>query len=183
MRILIVLALLAGQALAQPALTTIIDTVHNNDGTKYNGKLTIQGQSFSSSGNSILQQVKTLTVTNGAINTSLVPNDTGQPQFTSYVFSFANGTLMTCVIPTSSTPITLAPNCTYGSPTPPLSLVLPSQINVIGMTNGVYCISVLNGVASLSQNCPGGAGAPQLSTLTNGQLSSLTNSTLLSLTN
>lgn len=143
MRIIYLLLLASAGLMAQPSLTTVSDTLYNTDGTRFTGNLQIQSQSFSSTGAAILQQIKNINLkpTNGVLTVALVPNDSSSPSGTSYVFTYSSGTKMTCVIPTSSLPITLSAHCTFASPTPVLSSVLPIQIVGAGATCVTCCLA------------------------------------------
>jgi hypothetical protein len=62
-------------AFAQTGLTTIQDTLFRADGTRFSGTLTIQWSTFDATNiGTIVQQSKSVTVTNGNLLVELVPN-------------------------------------------------------------------------------------------------------------
>src|SRR5258708_38813964 len=64
-------------ALAQPALTTIQDTLYRADGTRFNGTLYIRWNSFDAGDTSnIATSNLTLPIVNGALRVRLVPTTT-----------------------------------------------------------------------------------------------------------
>lgn len=155
----IALFCVAASCSAQPALTPIQDTIYNQFGALYTGSLQISlsTPSLTAGGSPVLSILKTLQITNGVLNVSLVPNDTASPALTSYVFRFGNGTARTCTIPTSVTPITLANYCTNTPPVSPTPQFPLSWVNLSGYANGFYCVLVNSGVGALSSSgCPGG---------------------------
>lgn len=136
---LFVIMLLAWKnASAQPALTTIQDTIYNSvNGTKFSGSLTIQGPNITAPNNiPILGNTFQIFIQNGALLIALVPNDTGIPAST-YSLVFSNGDRKTCTVPTSGTPVTLVgANCVDGSQqTVPVSVGL-TQLASGGATLG-----------------------------------------------
>ncbi len=180
------LLFLACPLFAQPTLTTVTDIVFNADGNRYSGRLDIQSQSFTVGGVPILQNIKKITVVNGAFTVALAPNDTSVPPNTSYVFTFGNGTVWTCVIPTSANPVVASANCTNRPPSPALASVLLAQLNAIGATCTVCCLTrdaTTLRITGLTDCSGGGGGGLALSTLSNGQLSTLSNGQLSTLSN
>ena len=74
-----VLSALTLGAAPQP-LTTIQDTLYKDDGTRFNGILTISWTSFEAIDHSqILQQSTTVTVLDGNLHVLLVPTTTATP--------------------------------------------------------------------------------------------------------
>jgi hypothetical protein len=68
---------LAGVAAAQPALTTIQDTLYRADGTRYNGTVYIEWHSFEAGDQTnVATSNLTLNVINGALRVRLVPTTT-----------------------------------------------------------------------------------------------------------
>jgi hypothetical protein len=66
-----------GMAFAQSGLTTIQDTLFKADGTRFNGTLSIQWSTFDASNiGTIVQQSRSVTVSNGNLQVQLVPNAT-----------------------------------------------------------------------------------------------------------
>jgi hypothetical protein len=64
-------------AFAQTGLTTIQDTLFKADGTRFTGTLTIQWSTFDATNvGTIVQQSKSVTVSNGNLYVQLVPNST-----------------------------------------------------------------------------------------------------------
>jgi hypothetical protein len=79
-RSLCAVALLAGFAAGQPALTTIQDVLYKADGVRFNGTLTIFWRSFQSADNSdIAMQTDTIKVIDGNLRVKLVPSSTATP--------------------------------------------------------------------------------------------------------
>jgi hypothetical protein len=113
MRWMIALMIGCGLAAAQPVLTTVQDTIYDLYGNLYSGPLTISlsAQGVTQGTTQALSVVKNLFLQKGVLNVSLVPTDTATPTGAAYIFTFGNGAVKTCVIPTSTTPITLAAYC------------------------------------------------------------------------
>jgi hypothetical protein len=66
-----------GMAFAQSGLTTIQDTLFKADGTRFTGTLSIQWSTFDSTSiGTIVQQSRSVAVTNGNLYVQLVPNST-----------------------------------------------------------------------------------------------------------
>lgn len=123
--ILFLAFLIAASARAQVGTTPIQDTIYDQYGNRYTGPLVISLSNLSATslGSMVLSIVKTIQITNGALSTSLVPNDTALPVGTQYVFQFGNVSKQTCTIPTSSTPLTLASYCTQNAPATPSPII------------------------------------------------------------
>jgi hypothetical protein len=132
---LIAFLFVASSLFAQPTLTTISDTVYNSvTGTPFNGTVIVHGPNFTSPTNiPVLGINRTVTVTNGALSVSVVPNDTGAPSGSYYLMIFSNGDKKTCTVPTSSTPLTLADaNCIDGSP----QVAIPGTVALSQLASG-----------------------------------------------
>jgi hypothetical protein len=73
----ILMAAMAAGAMAQPALTTIQDTLYRADGTRFNGNLVIQWNSFQAGDlSNIATAHLTLPIVNGVLSVKLVPTTT-----------------------------------------------------------------------------------------------------------
>ena len=76
-RVAILMAAVAAGAMAQPALTTIQDTLYRADGTRFNGNLVIQWNSFQAGDLSNIATANlTLPIVNGVLKVKLVPTTT-----------------------------------------------------------------------------------------------------------
>ena len=123
--------LLCGVALAG---TRIQDTVKYPDGTLASGRaeVTLFTPFFTPGNEPIGAGKQTLTITNGAVDITLEPNDTASPSGTSYAVRFflTRGTyLQYWVIPTSATPLKIKDVVITTVPTPALSVAL-SQFKI-----------------------------------------------------
>ena len=87
------LTFLCGLASAQSALTTIQDTLFKADGTRFSGTVTIRWNTFNAANiGTIVQQTKSVTVTNGNLQVALTPNAGAQPPANTYtVFYQSDG--------------------------------------------------------------------------------------------
>jgi hypothetical protein len=130
---------------ATPATTTITGPVSDSFGNPYTGSITIQSQARTGTGFAITGTVRIVQATNGAIaGLALVPNDTSVPNLTSYRAVFSNNNVWTCIVPTSTTPVTWTMACTPNTTPPgigdafPVSQIIPCPVNgnVIGTVNG-----------------------------------------------
>src|ERR671931_1566435 len=73
--IVIATAALCGLAIGQTGLTTIQDTLFKADGTRFSGTVTIRWSTFDSANiGTIVQQSKTVQVTNGNLQVQVAPN-------------------------------------------------------------------------------------------------------------
>ena len=76
-QVAILMAALAAGAVAQPALTTIQDVLYRADGTRFNGTLVIQWNSFQAGDLSNIATANlTLPIVNGVLKVKLVPTTT-----------------------------------------------------------------------------------------------------------
>ena len=151
-------------AFAAPTLTTITDTLYTADGGTFTGTLLIQSQTFTASGSVVLQNVKTIRITAGALNTTLVPNDITSPAGTSYLFTFSSGAKLTCTIPTSSPAITLAGRCTSGTPVTPVTPVVLSLLSPNLSATSPITFSGSTGIIACPTCGSGGGTVPGLDT-------------------
>jgi hypothetical protein len=157
MKRLTIYLLFSCAALAQPTTTRIVDTIYDQSVNRYNGSLTVSlnTPSGSSGGSPVINVVVSQDVIDGAIDISIVPNDRITPANSKYVFTFFTGAKKTCTIPTSATPITLAPYCVDTPAPAPLSQITASQI-VPGVAGTQICSD--GSVASWG-TCGGGGGS------------------------
>ena len=76
-QVAVLVSMAAGIAVAQPALTTIQDTLYRADGTRYNGTLFITWDAFQGGDTSSIATANlTLPIVNGVLRVSLVPTTT-----------------------------------------------------------------------------------------------------------
>jgi hypothetical protein len=108
-RLLFAAALLARVAFAQPALTTIQDTLFMANGTRFNGTLTIAWTSFVAGDNSnIIAQAANVTVVDGNLRVQLVPSTNANPAGYYAVTYASNGQVQfqeLWAVPPSSIPL------------------------------------------------------------------------------
>jgi hypothetical protein len=105
---MLMMAAAAGAA-AQPALTTIQDVLYRADGTRFNGTIQIQWNSFQAGDTSEIATANlTLPIVNGVLNVQLVPTTTATAG-AQYNVSYSNsaGVLFTQIwaVPPSTTPL------------------------------------------------------------------------------
>lgn len=114
MKIWIPLLLAATVGWAQPTLTTISDTLYRADSAtvKFNGRLIITWQTFDQNGARVPAGTKTITIRNGALSTTLAPNDNATPSGTTYRvkydLDFGVDYEASWTVPTSVSPVTVA---------------------------------------------------------------------------
>jgi hypothetical protein len=111
--VLILVPVLCGIVRGQSPLTTIQDTLFNADGARYNGTLSIQWSTFDTSNpGTIVQQSKTVQVTNGNLLLQLAPNSTAAPPANLYTIRYqSDGNQQyteTWTVPSSSSPLKVA---------------------------------------------------------------------------
>ncbi|MES1257589.1 MAG: hypothetical protein ABUS51_04130 [Acidobacteriota bacterium] len=83
------IAALCGVALAQPALTTIQDTLFRADGTRFSGTITIRWSTFDvNNTGTVVQQSKVVQVQNGNLQVQLAPNAGVQPPANTYTVQY-----------------------------------------------------------------------------------------------
>jgi hypothetical protein len=101
--------LLASQAVAAPALTTIQDVLYKADGTRFNGTLTIAWSSFQAADNStIVTQSTSVRVVDGNLRVQLVPSTTAIPAIYYTVTYNSDGRVQfqeTWSVPSSGQPV------------------------------------------------------------------------------
>ena len=107
---ILLLSVLCGIISGQSGLTTIQDTLFDADGARYNGTLTIQWSTFDTTNpGTIIQQSKTVEVTNGNLLVQLAPNNTATPPANIYsVLYQSDGDqqyMETWSVPVSTTPL------------------------------------------------------------------------------
>jgi hypothetical protein len=100
-------------ATAQSNLTTIQDTLFSADGTRFNGSLTISWSTFDASGlGTVVQQSKTVRVSNGNLYVQLAPNVAAAPPANIYtVFYQSDGYQQfteTWTVPAVSSPLAVS---------------------------------------------------------------------------
>jgi hypothetical protein len=100
-------------AFAQSGLTTIQDTLFKADGTRFNGTLTIQWSTFDASNiGTIVQQSRSVAVSNGNLQVQLVPNVTAAAPANVYTVHYqSDGNQQfteTWTVPSSATALTVA---------------------------------------------------------------------------
>jgi len=185
------LFLLGAALYAQQQLTQVQDTIKDASGQPVSGQCTYQAAARFQDSNQeqIFGSPVTRKFAGGQIALSLVPTDTGVPGPQYYKASCTgvsssggswqhNGNW---IVPTTSSTLKLQ-DIWAATPPAPSIMILPGQILATGLSNGSYCLSVVNGQVTGLTACGGGGGL-QLNTLTNSQLTSLTNSTLASMVN
>ena len=109
-RRLICTALLLGSRLAaQPALTTVQDTLYTADGNRFNGVVAITWQSFTAGDSSnVAAQVTRLTISNGNLYVQLIPTTTATTPATYAVQYNSSGHTQyneVWVVPPSTSPL------------------------------------------------------------------------------
>lgn len=102
-----------GMAFAQPGLTTIQDTLFRADGTHFSGTLTIQWSTFDAANvGTVVQQSKSVTVSNGNLYVQLVPNAAAPAPANVYTVHYQSDGYQqfteTWTVPASSRALTVA---------------------------------------------------------------------------
>ena len=82
---------LCGLAMAQTPLVTIQDTLFMADGARYNGTLLIRWSTFDTNNGTIVQQSRTVTVSNGNLQIQLAANALVPAPANSYSVSYQSG--------------------------------------------------------------------------------------------
>ncbi len=135
------LALTAGVATAQPALTTIQDTLYRANGTRFSGTMFITWDSFQAGDTSnIATSNLTLPIVNGALNVQLVPTTTASPGAQYHVKYNSNGINQfseVWAVPPSALPLRVRDvRVSSGTVVGPPPVTSPVQISdVVGLTN------------------------------------------------
>ena len=173
MKTILLLLVAAWSALAQPAYTTITDTIYTPvSGLKFTGVLQVSGQiPIGSSANTIGQWTYTIPVSNGGpVSFGLVANTTAVPATTVYVFRLipatpANGATanLYCTVPVSATPVKINSICTSTAPGTSFVSVLLTQLANGGATSG-QCLA-WSGTAWAPTACGSGGGGSGTVTL------------------
>lgn len=140
-------ALLLGFRLAaQPALTTIQDTLYTADGNRFNGVVTITWQSFEAGDTSnIVAQVTRLSITNGNLYVQLVPTTTASTPATYAVQYNSSGHAQfteVWVVPPSSSPlrvrdVRLPPGAVVSTPGPASQTASVQMSDVMGLQSAL----------------------------------------------
>ena len=107
---ILLVPVLCGIISGQSGLTTIQDTLFDADGARYNGTLTIQWSTFDTTNpGTIIQQSKTVQVTNGNLLVQLAANNTATPPANLYTVLYqSDGDQQyteTWSVPFSATPL------------------------------------------------------------------------------
>ena len=100
-------------AFAQSTLTQILDTIHNSDGTTFNGTVVITWNGFSGTGSGSVSRVSvSARVFNGALSVFLAPTTTAAAgTYYQVAYSSSNGLVAygeTWQVPPSTTPLTIS---------------------------------------------------------------------------
>lgn len=160
--LVLLLSIAPGWSAFGQTLTTISDTIQWPDGSHPSGQAVISWQRFQNAANPrqpVAGGTKTITITNGVVNTQLLPLDTALPPGTCYQIAYTlNGVNSRSFwyVPTSASPVGL--NLIQGNiPCSPQSgtLVSPSQITPVG-TIGQCLVLAASGFGP--GNCGGGGG-------------------------
>jgi hypothetical protein len=131
----------AGLTVAQPALTTIQDTLYRADGSRFTGTVYITWNSFQAGDTSnVATSSLTLPVVNGALKTQLVPTTTASPGAQYNVRYNARGINQfteVWAVPPSSLPLRVRDvRISTGTVVGPAAVTTPIQIgDVVGLQN------------------------------------------------
>jgi hypothetical protein len=142
-RLAAALTIASGVAFAQPALTTIQDTLYRADGTRFSGTMFIRWNSFLAADTSNIATANlTLQIVNGVLNVKLVPTTTATPgaQYTiTYNSQGRTQFTETWAVPPSSLPLRVRDiRVSQGSVVGPAPVTSPIQIgDVIGLSNAL----------------------------------------------
>src|SRR5579862_4386895 len=130
-----------GIAAAQPALTSIQDTLYRADGTRFTGTMFITYNSFTGGDTSNIATANlTLQITNGTLRVRLAPTTTasaGAQYSITYSSRGVNQFTETWAVPPSTVPLRVRDvRVTTGAVVGPLPVVSPVQISdVVGLPN------------------------------------------------
>ncbi len=131
----------AGLAAAQPTLTTIQDVLYRADGTRYNGTIFINWNSFlGGDASNIATASLTLPIVNGVLHVQLVPTTTasaGAQYDVTYNNAGINQFTEVWAVPLSNVPLRVRDvRVSTGSVVGPLPVTSPVQIgDVVGLQN------------------------------------------------
>src|SRR5215471_9324473 len=137
----LLLALAATLATAQPALTSIQDTLYRADGSRFNGTVFIKWNSFlSGDASNIATANLTLPIVNGVLKTSLVPTTTASPGAQYNITYNMNGIdqfTEVWAVPPSTFPLRVRDvRISQGSVVGPAPVTSPAQVSdVTGLAN------------------------------------------------
>jgi hypothetical protein len=140
-----------GSVLAQPALTTIQDTLYRADGTRFSGTMFITYSSFQAGDTSnIATSNLTLAIVNGAMNVQLAPTTTASAGAQYNVVFNNNGVnqfSQVWAVPPSSVTLRIRDVLvSTGTVVGPLPVTSPVQISdVVGLQNAL-ALTVMQGV-------------------------------------
>jgi hypothetical protein len=150
---------------AQPALTTISDTLYDIDGSLMDGNIIVTNAAFSVGGVPIARGARAFPITSGVVNIQLTPTDHASPAIVYTVNTVSNGQTSTNIwsvptLPSSRCPsgtCTIVQVTTLYTPGPTTTVAL-SQLSTQGATNGqmicdtagvaVWCNPPAGGVTS-----------------------------------
>lgn len=133
----------AGMAVAQPALTTIQDTLYRADGTRYNGTLFITWNAFQGGDTSNIATANvTLAIVNGVLRVRLVPTTTasaGAQYNVTYNSNGVNQFSQVWAVPPSTVTLRVRDVLvSQGSVVGPPPVISPIQISdVVGLSNAL----------------------------------------------
>jgi hypothetical protein len=137
------MSIVAGMAVAQPALTTIQDTLYRADGTRYNGTMFITWNAFQGGDTSNIATANlTLAIVNGVLRVRLVPTTTASPGAQYNVTYNSNGinqfSQVWAVPPSTVTLRVRDVLVSQGSIVGPPPVTAPVQISdVVGLSNAL----------------------------------------------
>ena len=137
------LMLAVGCAWAQPALTTIQDTLYRADGTRFSGTMFIRWNSFQAGNTSNIATANlTLQIVNGVLNVKLVPTTTATPGAQYSITYNSQGRTQfteTWAVPPSSLTLRVRDvRLSQGTVVGPAPIISPVQIgDVIGLSNAL----------------------------------------------
>jgi hypothetical protein len=135
--------LTAGLISAQPALTTIQDTLYRADGTRFSGTMFIRWNSFQAGDTTNIATANlTLPIVNGVLNVKLVPTTTATPGAQYSITYNSQGRTQfaeTWAVPPSSLTLRVRDiRISQGTVVGPAPIVSPIQIgDVIGLPNAL----------------------------------------------
>ncbi|HEY4359919.1 MAG TPA: hypothetical protein VGN17_03070 [Bryobacteraceae bacterium] len=142
-RVAVLVSMAAGIAVAQPALTTIQDTLYRADGTRYNGTIFITWDAFQGGDTSEIATANlTLPIVNGVLRVNLVPTTTasaGAQYNVTYNMNGINQFTQVWAVPPSSVPLRIRDILvSQGTVVGPPPVTNPVQISdVVGLSNAL----------------------------------------------
>jgi len=147
-RSVLLTAISAAVAMAQPALTTIQDILYRADGTRFNGTMFITWNSFQAGDTSNIATANlTLPITNGVLNVQLVPTTTasaGAQYNVTYNSAGIDQFTQVWAVPPSNVPLRVsAVLLSSGTVVGPAPVTAPIQISdVVGLENELALLPV-----------------------------------------